>query len=128
MNIARKRWKMDRRTFLRGAGVAISLPWLDAMGMNSTSFAKAGELAAGEVPARSVFTLWGMGMNHFSVIPEKTGLDYALPASVKPLEPYRKESTYFTALQAVTGGHQSAHCYLTGVDAGTGKYGVSCDQ
>src|SRR5437763_1266171 len=27
MNIARNRWKMDRRTFLRGAGVAISLPW-----------------------------------------------------------------------------------------------------
>jgi len=76
---------MDRRTFLRGTGRALSLPWLEAMGLNSTSFAKAGELAAGEVPARAVFTCWGMGMNHFSVVPEKTGPDFALPASVKPL-------------------------------------------
>ena len=128
MSILRRRWALDRRTFLRGTGAAIALPWLEAMGVNSASFSKAGELADGEAPARAVFTCWGMGMNHFSVAPEKTGWDYELPASVKPLEPFRQETTYFTGLHAVTGGHQSAHCFLTGVDAGNGKYGVSCDQ
>src|SRR5262249_11407376 len=41
---------------------------------------------------------------------------------------FRQETTYFTGMHAVTGGHQSAHCFLTGVDAGKGKYGTSCDQ
>jgi hypothetical protein len=128
MNFLRRRWVLDRRTFLRGTGSAIALPWLEAMGVNSTSLSKAGELAAGETTARAVFTCWGMGMNHFTLAPEKAGLDYTMPESARPLEPFREESTYFTRMHAVTGGHQSAHCFLTGVDAGTGKYGISCDQ
>lgn len=129
MNTARQRWVLDRRTFLRGTGVAIALPWLDAMGVNRLSFSKAGELAPSEIPARSVFTFWGLGMNPFTAIPTKTGRDYTLPESVKPLQPFQGESTYFSGLHAVTGGHQSAHCFLTGVDPHKGgKYGISCDQ
>ncbi|MCE9530509.1 MAG: DUF1552 domain-containing protein [Planctomycetes bacterium] len=129
MNIQRKRWTMDRRTFLRGTGVAIALPWLEAMGVNSGSYSKAGELAPSEITGRAVFTCWGLGMNPFTSMPEKTGLDYVLPESVKPLQPFQKDTTYFTGLHAVTGGHQSAHCFLTGVDPHKGgKYGISCDQ
>jgi hypothetical protein len=128
MNIQQRRWAMDRRTFLRGAGVAVALPWLEAMGVYSTSYSKAGELAASEVPQRAVFTCWGLGMNPFTSAPEQPGLDYTLPDSVKAIEPFRKETTYFTGLHAVTGGHASAHCFLTGVDAHRGKYGVSADQ
>ncbi len=61
MNIQRRRWVMDRRTFLRGTGVAVALPWLEAMGVHATSFSKAGELAASEMPRRAVFTCWGLG-------------------------------------------------------------------
>lgn len=128
MNVLRRQWILDRRTFLRGTGAAIALPWLEAMGVNRASFAKAGELAAGEAPARAVFTCWGMGMNSFTLAPEKTGLDFDYPASIKPLEALRPETTYFTKMHSVTGGHSAAHCYLTGVDAGKGKYGISCDQ
>src|ERR1700691_1981253 len=92
MNILRRKWAMDRRTFLRGTGAAIALPWLEAMGVYRTSYRKAGELAAGEIPARTVFTFWGMGMNPFTATPEQTGLDYVLPDSVKPLEPFRKDT------------------------------------
>lgn len=128
MNILRRRWLMDRRTFLRGTGATIALPWLEAMGLQSTSFSKAGEQAAEELPARAVFTFWGMGMNPFTATPEKTSLDYVLPESVKPLEPFQKETTFFTNMHAVSGGHVSSHCFLTGVDAKSGKYGTSCDQ
>jgi hypothetical protein len=128
MNVLRRRWTMDRRTFLRGTGVAIALPWLEAMGVHSASYAKAGEMAPSEIPARAVFTCWGLGMNPFTAEPKKTGLDYELPPSIKPLEPFKSQTTYFTGLHAVTGGHQSAHCFLTGVDAHKGKYGISCDQ
>src|SRR3984885_13234511 len=109
MNILRRKWMLDRRTFLRGTGAAIALPWLEAMGIHRTSYSRAGEMAPGEIPARSVFTFWGMGMNPFTATPEKTGLDYVLPESVKPLEPFRKETTFFTGLHAVTGGHSSSH-------------------
>ena len=128
MNVLRRRWVLDRRTFLRGTGVAIALPWLEAMGVHSTSYSKAGELAASEIPGRAVFTCWGLGMNPFTATPEQVGLDYQLPASVKPLAPFRRQTTFFTGLHAVTGGHQSAHCFLTGVDPHKGKYGISCDQ
>jgi hypothetical protein len=129
MNILRRRWAMNRRAFLRGTGVAIALPWLEAMGLNSTSFAKAGELAPAERPARAVFTQWGMGMNPLTAIPEKTGLDYDLPESIKPLKPFQADTTYFTGMHAAAGGHSSDHCLLTGVNVGkTGKYGTSCDQ
>jgi len=130
MNILRRRWAMDRRTFLRGTGVAIALPWLEAMGVYSTSFSKAGEMAASEVPARAVFTCWGLGMNQLSSVPAGTGLDYVMPESAKPLTPFCQESTYFSGLYAVTGGHFSQHCFLTGVDTKSrgGRYGISCDQ
>src|SRR4051794_20101316 len=101
----RKRWMIDRRTLLRSAGVAIALPWLEAMGVNRTSFAKAGEVAAGEIPARAVFTFWGMGMNPFTSTPTQTGLEYVLPDSVKPLEAFRRDTTFFTGLHSVIGGH-----------------------
>src|SRR5262249_52623102 len=128
MNILRRRWMMDRRTFLRGTGAVIALPWLEAMGVNSLSISKAGELAASEIPARTVFTFWGMGMNPFTATPDKTGLDYVLPESVKPLEPFRKDTTFFTGLHAVIGGQSSSHFFLTGVDPRKGHYGTSCDQ
>ncbi len=128
MNILRRKWLMNRRTFLRGTASAIALPWLEAMGANSTSFAKAGEVAAGEIPPRAVFTFWGMGMNPFTATPATTGLDYVLPESVRPLEPLKRETTFFTGLHSVTGGHSSSHCFLTGVDPTKGRYGISCDQ
>jgi hypothetical protein len=120
---------MNRRAFLRGTGVAIALPWLEAMGVYSTSLSKAGELAPSERPRRAVFTQWGMGMNPLTATPDKTGLDYALPEALKPLAPFQGETTYFTGMHAVDGGHSSDHCFLTGANPKkTGKYGTSCDQ
>src|SRR5580692_11332072 len=117
MNILRRKWPMNRRTFLRGTASAIALPWLEAMGANSTSFAKAGEVAAGEIPPRTVFTFWGMGMNPFTATPTTTGMDYVLPESVRPLEPLKRDTTFFTGLHSLTGG-----------DPTKGRYGISCDQ
>ena len=69
-----------------------------------------------------------MGMNPFTSTPTQTGLDYTLPESLRPLQPLKAETTYFTGLHAVTGGHSSSHCFLTGVDPHRGRYGISCDQ
>ena len=112
MNILRRRWVMDRRTFLRGTGAAIALPWLEAMGVYSASYSKAGELASGEIPPRTVFTFWGMGMNPFTATPKQTGLDYILPESVKPLEPFRKHVTIVSGLRNKPAETPEPHAYI----------------
>lgn len=119
---------IKRRTFLRGTGAVIALPWLEAMSANRGSFAKAGDVAVGEIPSRAVFTFWGMGMNPFTAVPTQTGKNFDLPASIEPLAPFRDQTTYFSGMHAVTGGHSSSHCFLTGIDARKGAYGTSVDQ
>src|SRR6185436_9486712 len=52
----RKQWQLDRRTFLRGAGVSLALPWLEAMGLRSGSLTHAGEMAPTEIPRRAYFS------------------------------------------------------------------------
>ena len=54
---------LSRRTFLRGAGITLSLPWLEAMSPLARSATTAGELANGEAPKRAVFAMWGLGVN-----------------------------------------------------------------
>jgi hypothetical protein len=54
---------LSRRTFLRGMGVAITLPWLECMSPLSQSVANAGGISATERPKRAVFCMWDMGVN-----------------------------------------------------------------
>ena len=61
---------LSRRTFLRGTGVAMALPWLDAMrparGSDSTA----------AVPRRMVAIETNMGILPQFFFPEKAGSDY----------------------------------------------------
>ena len=42
MNINTHNWLMPRRTFLRGLGVAVALPWLEVMSVNAKNITVAG--------------------------------------------------------------------------------------
>src|SRR5262245_53223964 len=79
-------WHIPRRTFLRGAGAAIALPWLDAM---ETSAAR-GATAAGP-PTRLACMYFPNGMWRPNWIPKQDGADYELPFSLTPLETIRSE-------------------------------------
>src|SRR4051812_48722596 len=61
MNIQANHWRMARRTFLRGLGATVALPWLEAMSANAKSITTAGSMAASEIPRRAMFTYWGLG-------------------------------------------------------------------
>ena len=74
----RKPWQLDRRTFLRSAGVSLALPWLEAMGARSGSLCHAGEMTPTEIPRRAYFSVWGFFNNR--AVPKETGKDYSLPA------------------------------------------------
>lgn len=125
------KWKIDRRTFLRGTGVSLALPWLEAMSPASTSVVNAGESAKGEIPKRAVFTFWGMGLNGRDYTPKEEGRNYTITPILKPLAKYRDDFTVITGLKLEhSGGHGGDRTFLTGNcthKSGTGLH-VSVDQ
>src|SRR5712671_7765031 len=84
-NIQRRNWLLDRRHFLRGAGAAIALPFLDCM--------SAGAAAAADKPRRSVFVYIPNGVNVLTWQITKGGRDYELSEPMKPLEKHRENMT-----------------------------------
>ncbi|MCB1241114.1 MAG: DUF1552 domain-containing protein [Verrucomicrobiales bacterium] len=122
---------LSRRSFLRGAGITLSLPWLEAMSVNARGAATAGSIAAGEIPKRAVFTMWGLGLNGRDFTPKETGPDYALSPILKPLETHRRDFSVISGLKLThSGGHGGDRTFLTGTnthEAGC-KLRVSCDQ
>src|SRR5262249_31074154 len=90
---------LDRRTFLRGAGVAIALPLLDAMVPAQTPLAR-----TAAAPIRRLgFFFVGNGHNIARWVPETEGKDFKFSFSLSPLEPYRE---YVTVLSGL--GHPNA--------------------
>ena len=90
MNLALKN-HLPRRTFLRGLGVAIGLPMLDAMAP-AFAFAPPQRTAA---PCRTAFLYFPNGVQQESWIPATEGQVAPLPASLsrvlEPLAPYRND-------------------------------------
>lgn len=85
---------LSRRTFLRGAGVAVGLPLLDAMIPAGTALA---QTAAKPVPHMGfIYFPHGAIMERWS--PAKEGADFELPQIVKPLEPFKKQLTIVSGL------------------------------
>src|SRR5687767_562160 len=67
--------RISRRTLLRGAGVSLALPWLEAM---ATETAKA--------PVRMGFLYVPNGANMSAWVPEGTGRDFKLSKTLEPLK------------------------------------------
>jgi hypothetical protein len=77
---------LSRRTFLRGAGVALALPLLDSM---RPAFA-AGKA---DVPRRMVCIETIMGILPQFFFPEKAGKDYPLSPYLERLKAFRNQLT-----------------------------------
>jgi hypothetical protein len=112
--------------FLRGAGVAITLPLLDAMQPASAAPAAA-------VPRRMVAIETNMGILPQFFFPEKSGKGYSLSPYLQRLAAFRDQFTVFSgvSLPGVTGGHAAEKCFLTGTphpERGGFRNGVSLDQ
>jgi hypothetical protein len=117
---------LSRRTFLRGTGVAIALPLLDAM---RPAFAT----GKADVPRRMVCVETNMGILPQFFFPEKAGRNYELPPYLERLKAHRDQFTVFsgTSHPGVTGGHAAEKCFLTGTphpERGGFRNWVSVDQ
>lgn len=122
---------LSRRTFLRGAGVALALPMLDAMRPVFGSAARAAATAA--VPRRMVAIETNQGIMPQFFFPEKAGAEYPMTPYLEKLAAHRKNMTVFSgvSLPGVTGGHAAERCFLTGTphpERGGFRNGVSLDQ
>ncbi len=116
MNLKTSSWRMSRRTVLKGLGTALTLPWLEVMSANAADVTTAGSAAAHEIPRRTMFTFWGLGLEIRGFTPATTGKDYALTQALQPLAPFKAETTVMTGLTAYSGGHGACSCLLTGMN------------
>ena len=110
---------LNRRTFLRSAGVCIGLPLLDAMlpiGLG------ADRKAAAMRPKRMLLISRPLGLHAPNFFPTQTGTDYEPSRYLKPLQHHRRDFTVFSGLSHVgyPGGHHTEVALLTGVSARRG--------
>jgi hypothetical protein len=101
--------RLTRRSFLRGAGVTLTLPWLDAMRSLRV------HAAATEPPRRMICINATLGLHTPNLFPKDTGRDYELTPYLEPIKDFRDEFTIFSGLchPEVDGGHPAELCYLT---------------
>src|SRR5688500_4121387 len=107
---------MHRRTFLRGAGAALALPWLEAMA--PPLMARQRTAAAAPRRLGFVYIPHGVIMNQWT--PAAPGAAFEFTPILQPLEPYRNDLivvSNLTRAAAVDNHACSASAWLTGVAA-----------
>lgn len=128
---------LNRRNFLRGAGLALALPWLETFAADAPKAAR--------TPRRffSVYHPDGVGLplktdpayEDWSWFPRGSGKDFKLSKVLDVLEPLRNDITIYSGLShpaaRTVHGHSNADQYLTGAPTGgEGPYknSISLDQ
>src|SRR5512142_3048530 len=96
---------LSRRTILKGAGVTIALPLLDAMIPAGTALA---QTAAAPSP-RLGFIYFPHGALQDQWQPTTVGRDFDFPFILKPLEPVRDYVTVVSGLRNKGGESSSPH-------------------
>jgi hypothetical protein len=86
---------ITRRTVLKGAGYAVSLPLLDAMIPAATALAATA--AAPKLRMAFVYFPHGAVMNQWT--PKADGPDFDLPPIIAPLKPFQKQLTIISGME-----------------------------
>jgi hypothetical protein len=125
---------LSRRTVLKGAGMALALPLLDAM-------IPAGSAVAQTTVAKPKIRMGFVYFPHGAVIrnwvPQQTGTDFEFSPILKPLAPYKPYVTIVSGLRNKGGESSDPHGIMAGTwlscvgpkdRDGTGDRGVTADQ
>ncbi len=126
---------LGRRSFLRGLGATVALPFLQ-------SLAPRGLAATVRPPVRLGFLYVPNGVNMREWTPATTGVDYALPHTLQPLAPHKNDILVLTGLAQDKGRNngdgagdhaRAAGSWLTGAqplksESSAIRLGVSADQ
>lgn len=122
----KKSWHLDRRTFLRGAGVGVSLPMLDAM----LPVARAARRSASESPTRMLCVGLHLGLHGPAFYPKQAGRNYETTTLLAPIDAFRDDFTVFSGLDhpGVGKGHPATVNFLTGAANPKKRKLASLDQ
>jgi hypothetical protein len=117
---------LNRRTLLRGSGVAMSLPWLTAMQASAGT-------ATQETPRRFVSVSIGLGLLGDNLFPENPGADYEPSRYLKSLNDIRDQFSVVSGSSHpdVNNGHRAEASILTATpigNTGSAKNTISVDQ
>ncbi len=118
-----------RRTFLKGTGVALSLPVLQAVQTRRAS----AESDSDDSPRRMVCICTNMGMMPEYFWPTQDGNEYRPSEYLRLIDEFRDDFTVFSGVSHpdVDGGHHAEISYLTAAPhpaAGGFKNSISLDQ
>jgi hypothetical protein len=125
---------LSRRDFLRGTGIALSLPLLEAM---RPAFGAVVESAAttapGGKPRRLLAICNNLGLLPEEFFPKAAGRDYSPSPYLELLREHRGDLTVFSGVSHpdVDGGHPADNCFLTAAPhPGRGNFRntISLDQ
>jgi len=124
---------LARRTFLRGVGVGLSLPLLDAMLPAVLTASQKSQFDPDNPPRRMLGICNNLGLLPDHFFPTSQGSGYELSPYLKLLEKHRNDFTVFSGVSHpdVDGGHPADICFLTAAPhPGSGGFRntISLDQ
>ncbi len=118
---------INRRRFLQGAGLSLTLPFLE-------SGASKAMAAVEPIRTKRILALGNhLGFYPGAFFPKEKGTDYVISPTLKNIEKHRKDYTVFSHLDHDSGGgHGGVNAFLTGVrkqeSNGFPEKNVSLDQ
>jgi hypothetical protein len=125
---------LSRRTVLRGAGVALGLPFLESM--IPAAMRRASAAGAPRSRLACIYTPHGCVMNRW--MPSATGRDFEFQPILKSLEPFRERLNIVSGLKltaayvgdssAAANHSRSSNCWITCAPEGSGSSPTSADQ
>ena len=131
----KKSWHLNRRTFLRGAGVSLGLPFLDCMGLEAAQAVRPKRFCSVYFPYGASLPKAGAEGGNWRWFPDGDGgRDFRFNDSLLPLEAHRSELSILEGLShprgRKMGGHDTADIFLTGAELKPGelKNSISADQ
>jgi hypothetical protein len=124
---------MSRRRFLRGAGILLSLPLLDAMQPAFGGLNEGAAATPGGKPRRMLGICNNLGVLPDHFFPKESGRDYPLSPYLEILKEHRNDFTVFSGVSHpdVDGGHPADNCFLTAAPhpgRGSFRNTISLDQ
>ena len=127
------RQALSRRTLIRNAGVALTLPLLDAMRPAFAGDSARASANGQSKPRRMLAICNNLGLLPELFFPQGTGAGYPLSPYLEILGALRNEFTVFSGVSHpdVDGGHPADNCFLTAAPhpaSGSFKNTISLDQ
>ena len=92
------RQRASRRNFLRGAGVALTLPWMESLPLWAAEESAATAAAANEPPLRFGILYFSNGVEPAHWWAKGSGASMEVGPGLEPMRPYREDITFLKGL------------------------------